>query len=69
MRQALEPRLLSVGEAANYLGLSARGVWTLIDTGRLPVVRLGRRVRLDRGQLDLLIKEQTTVKAAGSHAP
>jgi excisionase family DNA binding protein len=53
-----ESRLLSVVEAAAYLGVSAWHVRRLVWGGDLPAVRLGRLVRLDRIDLDKFIDEQ-----------
>lgn len=49
-------RLLSVPEAAEYLGRTAWGIRGLIDNGKIPVVRFDRRVQIDRHDLDLLIE-------------
>ena len=55
--QAGKPdRLLTVGEAAKYLGRSARAVRHLIAAGTLPVVRDGRSVHLDRPRTGPLIE-------------
>ena len=48
-------RLFSVGEGAKYLGRSKRAVEALIHDRRLPVVRIDRRVFLDRFDLDRFI--------------
>jgi excisionase family DNA binding protein len=48
--------LLTVEEAAKYLGRTARAVRHLIATGSLPVVREGRSIRLDRRELDRSIE-------------
>lgn len=53
-----ECRLLSVVEAAAYLGVSAWHVRRLVWGGDLPAVRLGRLVRIDRADLDKFIDEQ-----------
>jgi excisionase family DNA binding protein len=45
-------RLLNVTDAAAYLGISAWHVRRLVWRGDLPSVRIGRLVRLDRGDLD-----------------
>ena len=42
----VEPVLVTREVAADLLGLSSRTVDTLIADGRLPVVRVGRSVRL-----------------------
>lgn len=43
--------LLTVREAANQLGVSERTIKRRIATGELPVVRVGRSVRIDRTAL------------------
>jgi len=48
-------RLLSVKEAAYYLGLSTWSIRERIGDGSLPVVRCGRRALLDRQDLDQFI--------------
>jgi len=57
-----EQRLLSVHEAAVYLGLGSRyAIYRLISGGQLPAVRLGRRIRLDLRDLDAMIESAKTV--------
>jgi excisionase family DNA binding protein len=58
----LTERLLSVEQAALYLGVRPRTIRKWIATGRLPVTRLGRRVLLDKQLLDGLILEKTTAR-------
>ena len=53
---AMIPRLLSVAEAASYLGRSKHAVYRLIGAGKLRAVRLDRHVALDRRDLDALIE-------------
>ena len=45
-------RLLDVKGAALYLSVSAWTIRQRIGLGQLPVVRIGRRVLLDRSDLD-----------------
>jgi excisionase family DNA binding protein len=53
----VEPRLLSLRQAAEYLGLSTWTVRGLIDTGALPRVQLPvRKILIDREVLDRLIE-------------
>jgi excisionase family DNA binding protein len=52
LRQSEEPRLLSVKEAAMYIGRTPKALWHLIGDGAVPVVREGSRVHLDRADLD-----------------
>jgi excisionase family DNA binding protein len=49
-------RLLSVTEAAEYLGRTPWGIRGLIDNGKIPVVRIDRRVQIDRHDLDRIIE-------------
>jgi excisionase family DNA binding protein len=52
----VDPVLLNVKEAAIYLGRSKQSVQHLIFQRELPVVRVGRRVHLDRRDLDAWIE-------------
>jgi excisionase family DNA binding protein len=47
-----QERLMTVNEAAKYLGRTPWALRHLIATKALPVVRMGRSVRLDRRELD-----------------
>lgn len=53
----VQPVLLSVKDAATYLGRSEQSIQHLIFERELPVVRVGRRVHLDRRDLDLWIEK------------
>lgn len=55
-RQKTAVRLLTVREAASYIGRSEQAVQHLIHKRELIVVRRGRRVHLDRGDLDRWIE-------------
>jgi excisionase family DNA binding protein len=48
-------RLLTLNEAGAYIGLSHWRVRSLIYSGQLPYVRLGRRILIDLRDLDALI--------------
>jgi len=52
----IAPRLFDVNQAALYLGRSEQSVQHLILQKALPVVRIGRRVHLDRHDLDQWIE-------------
>ena len=58
----LRPRLLTVGQAANYIGRTRDGVQHLIASGKLPCVKADRRNFLDVRDLDAWIESS---KAAG----
>ncbi|MDA0658960.1 MAG: helix-turn-helix domain-containing protein, partial [Planctomycetota bacterium] len=55
-----EPRLLSISEAASYLGCGQANVYGLIRSGELPYVRVGRRkgYRIDREDIDRFISDR-----------
>jgi excisionase family DNA binding protein len=53
----IQPALLTVKEAAVYLGRSEQAIQHLIFEKDLPVVRKGRRVHLDRRDLDAFIEK------------
>ncbi len=59
-REPIQPRLLSVKEAAAYIGRSPTAVRELIWKGDLPIVRPDRRIHLDRNDLDAWINQHKT---------
>jgi excisionase family DNA binding protein len=52
-------RLMTVEDAAVYLGRRPDAVRKLIERGRIPVTRLDNKVQIDRLELDKVIKENT----------
>ena len=63
MRQASEqikPRLLTVKEAAIYLGRSIPSLRELIWAGSLPIIRVGKRIHLDIEDLGKWIEQHKT---------
>lgn len=44
--------MVGADSAASYTGLSRRTVYRLVDEGRLPVIRKGRRLYFRRSELD-----------------
>jgi excisionase family DNA binding protein len=61
---ALLRPLLTVPEVAALLRLSPRSIRRLIDDGRLPIVRLGRAIRIRPQDVEALVassgQERTT---------
>lgn len=53
---AIAPRLMKPREAAAYLAISERKLWSLTQSGRIPAVRLDRSVRYDFSDLDKFIQ-------------
>jgi len=51
----IQPRLLTVKQAGEYLGCSEASVYHQVSEGKLPVVRRDRRVFLDVRDLDRMI--------------
>ncbi len=53
----LRQRLLSVDEAAKYLGLSSWSLRKRLSQGMLPVIRIGKRILFDLHDLDFFIEQ------------
>lgn len=53
-----EPRLLTYPEAADYLRISERTLWSMVNDGQIKCVRVRHSVRFDRHELDRWIDEQ-----------
>ncbi len=47
----MRDNLITVREAANYLRISARTVYRLIESGQLGAVRIGKQWRIPAGDL------------------
>jgi excisionase family DNA binding protein len=56
---SVAPRLLTVDQAAVYLGRSKEAVQHMVAARKLPVVRDGRRVFLDVRELDKWINQNS----------
>ena len=54
-------RLMSVKEAAAYVGLSPHTVYGMVNQRRIPYVKVGRLVKFDQGMLDAWIKQHTVM--------
>ncbi len=61
-----EQPFLTVAEVAEMLKLNQQTVRNWIDQGSLPAVKVGRRVRIKRGDLDRLVEQG--YRSAGSPA-
>jgi excisionase family DNA binding protein len=58
--QISSPRqFLTVADVAVALQVSPRTVWRLIADGAFPVLRVGRRVRIDPAALDAFIQKHS----------
>ena len=54
-RAATEARLMTSRDAARFLSISERTLWTLSNVGDLPRVLIGRAVRYDAADLEAFI--------------
>ena len=52
-----EIRLYTIAQVADLLSMSTRTVYRWIKAGKLPIVRLGRRVRIRHGDVVALIEQ------------
>ena len=55
----MEPLLLKAGDVAKLLGLGRSKVFAMLALGELPVIRIGRSVRVPRAALEDWIAEHT----------
>ena len=60
---------LTVAEVAELLKLNQQTVRNWIDQGSLPALRVGRRVRIRRSDLNRLLEERYTGASSGSSQP
>jgi len=49
--------LLTIRDAAKYLAVSERTIWTLLKSKKLPAVRFGKISRIMQNDLDTFIRE------------
>ncbi len=63
-REPYQRRLLSLEEAATYLGRTIWGVRELVWKGKLPAVRIDRRVQLDIRDLEKFIEAHKVSEAS-----
>lgn len=61
--QSTRPRLLTVEQAATYLGRTAKGVYVLKAHGMLPYVQIDGRVMFDIQDLDRVIEQNKVTNA------
>jgi excisionase family DNA binding protein len=56
--KAPDKRLLTLRETARMLSISERTLGTLTKSGRLPVIRMGRAVRVDVRDIEAFIEAE-----------
>lgn len=55
------PRLLTLDQAAKYLGLTKEALKSKAHQGRVPIVELDKKLRFDRLDLDRMIERSKKV--------
>jgi excisionase family DNA binding protein len=63
--QSEQEEFLTVAEVAGLLKLNQQTVRNWIDQGSLPALRIGRRVRIRRADLDKILQASRTDGAGG----
>ncbi|HYI92575.1 MAG TPA: helix-turn-helix domain-containing protein [Bryobacteraceae bacterium] len=53
----LLPRLLTLDQAATYLGMTKDALKAKVHIGRIPTVELDKKLRFDRQDLDRIIEQ------------
>jgi excisionase family DNA binding protein len=56
----LRPRLLTVAQAATYMGRTEEAMQHMVANGKIPTVRVDRRVFIDVRDLERLIENSKT---------
>lgn len=62
LHQSEQPRLLTVDEAAAYIGRTSKALRHMVANGTIPAVREGSRVHLDRADLDRWVEMRKTTR-------
>jgi len=60
----LTRRLLSIGEASEYMGISKRTLYRMIRGHQIPFLKIGRLVKFDLEQIEKWIAKQSIRPAA-----
>jgi excisionase family DNA binding protein len=68
IEERLPPRLFTVEEAAEQLGRSVPSIRRDIRAGRLPVVKLGRSVRIDLAKMKSIDADDVARAAAAARS-
>lgn len=63
-KPAIEPRMLNLKQAAAYLGATVWFVRTLIWNRRIPFVKFGNKLLLDKKDLDAFVDAQKVAARA-----
>jgi len=61
---AREKEWLSLGDVQQLLGIGRTKAYELVATGELPAVRIGRCIRVNKGELDEWLRAQRYLDVA-----
>ncbi len=61
MRKKVVPRLMSVDELADYLGLQKQTIYNWLHSGRITGIKIGKVWRFDRKYIDEWLKKCSKV--------
>ncbi len=50
---------MSVADCADYLGISKSATWRLVKSGKIPSLEIGKRIVLNRADIDDFIARHT----------
>lgn len=64
LRSQPAPLLLTVPEAAKILQIGRRQLWEIVWRDEIPIVRLGRSVRIARAALETFVIERSRLYGA-----
>lgn len=64
----MQPRLMTVAEAAEILNVAKRTVYRLMDSGQIVYVRIGRARRIPVEEIDRFIESSKTGGVSRSQA-
>ena len=62
----MEPLLLKASDVGRLLGLGRSKVFAMLAAGELPVIRIGRSVRVPRAALERWVAEHTQYASSGT---
>jgi excisionase family DNA binding protein len=62
----MEPLLLKAGDVGKLLGLGRSKVFAMVAAGELPVIRIGRSVRVPRAALERWVAAHTQNASSGT---
>ncbi len=58
-REPMERRLLRIPEAATALGIGRTTLYEMVRRGEIPIVRIGRAVRIPATAIDVWVADRT----------